>query len=161
RQLSSRENHPPQGQGTDPESSGAFMTRRSKHPSFIALFLFAFICLCISVPATAQPVYAENQIPARGVDIAYTVTIKNPASHLYDVEMSIKGIRDTSLSVSMPAWSPGIYRIENYARNVQDFRASNTRSQPLKWEQSDKQTWRIAKQAAEDVELRYQVFSTL
>ena len=135
------------------------MSRNRKHKLLIAVFLCAFLPLCVCVPATAQPIYAENQIPARGVDIAYTVTIKNPASHLYDIEMSIKGIRETSVSVSMPAWSPGIYRIENYARNVQDFRASNTRNQPLKWEQTDKQTWRIGKQAADDVEVRYQVFS--
>jgi predicted metalloprotease with PDZ domain len=109
----------------------------------------------------AQAIYAENQIPARGVDIEYTVTIKNPTSHIYDVEMSIKGIREISVSVSMPAWSPGIYRIENYARNVQDFHAVNNRNQPLKWEQTDKQTWRIAKQAAEDLVVRYQVYSAL
>src|SRR5262249_18270098 len=140
RQLCAGENNHSQGEGTDPESSGAFMTRSRKHPLFIALFVCASIRLCIGVPAAAQPIYAENQVPARGVEIAYTVTIKNPSSHLYDVEMSIKGMRDTSVAVSMPAWSPGIYRIENYARNVQDFRASNTRSQLLKWEQTDKQT---------------------
>jgi predicted metalloprotease with PDZ domain len=124
-----------------------------------AAFLCAFVSLCLCVEANAQPIYAENQIPARGVEIAYTLTIKNPTSHLYDVEISIKGIRDTSVSVAMPAWSPGMYRIENYARNVQDFHATNTRSQPLSWEQTDKQTWRINKQAAEDVDVRYQVYS--
>jgi predicted metalloprotease with PDZ domain len=128
---------------------------------FVAAFLGVLVPWCLCVQADAQPIYAENQIPARGVEIAYTLSIKNPTSHLYDVEMSIRGIRDTSVSVSMPAWSPGIYRIENYARNVQAFQASNTRNQPLNWEQTDKQTWRIAKQSADDVEVRYQVFSTL
>ena len=127
---------------------------------FIAAFLGISVSLCLCVASIAQQIYAENQIPARGVEVAYTVTIKNPASHLYDVQMSIKGIRETSVSISMPAWSPGIYRIENYARNVQDFRASNIRNQPLKWEQTDKQTWRIVKQAVDDVEVQYQVFST-
>jgi predicted metalloprotease with PDZ domain len=127
---------------------------------FLSAFLAVSAFLCFSAGAIAQPIYAQNQIPARGVEIAYTVTVKNPTSHLYDIEMSIKGLRETSVSVSLPAWSPGMYRIENYARNVQDFRALNMRSQPLMWEQIDKQTWRIAKQAAEDVDVRYQVFST-
>ena len=126
-----------------------------------ALFLCLFCLLWFRSPAFTQAIYSENQIPARGVDIQYTLNFKNPASHLYDVEIAIKGIRETSLSVSMPAWSPGMYRIENYARNVQDFRAANARNQPLKWEQTDKQTWRIAKQAADDVTVRYQVYSTL
>src|SRR4051794_29304743 len=82
------------------------------------LYLCILLCLCNPTVSAAQAVYAENQIPARGVDIEYTVTIRNPVSHLYDVEISIKGIRESTVSVSMPAWSPGMYRIENYARNV-------------------------------------------
>jgi predicted metalloprotease with PDZ domain len=143
----------------------AVIDRRYRNQRVIPRLRGALLCvcllLCLSVAAIAQPIYAENQIPARGVEISYEVMIRNPASHLYDVEMLIKGIRETSISVSMPAWSPGVYRIENYARNVQDFRAVNARNQSLKWEQTDKQTWRIAKQAADDVTVRYQVYSTL
>ena len=84
----------------------------------IAVFLGVFVPLCLCISLRGQAIYAENQIPARGVEIEYTINIKNAAAHLYDVEMSIKGIRDSSLSVSMPAWSPGMYRIENYARNA-------------------------------------------
>src|SRR5213593_55043 len=125
-------------------------------------FVLCVLCLFGATPFSsfAQAIYAENQIPARGVSVDYVLTIKNPMSHLYDVEIQIKGIRESSVSVSMPAWSPGIYRIENYARNVQDFHASNARNQPLKSEQTDKQTWRITKQAADDVEVHYQVFSS-
>src|SRR5262245_24171815 len=158
RQLSAGKNHYPKGEGTDSERRDGLM--RAVQRLILVVFLYASASLGLCVEAIAQPVYAENQTPARGVEIAYTVNIKNPASHLYEIEMSIKGIRDTSVSVSMPAWSPGMYRIENYARNVQDFRASSIRSQPLKWEQTDKQTWRVLKQPADDVEIRYQVFST-
>jgi len=124
------------------------------------VFLFLVWILWFLPSSFAQPIYAANQIPARGVSIEYTLTIKNPTSHLYDIEMAIRGIRDVSVSVSMPAWSPGIYRIENYARNVQGFQAVNNHNQALKWEQTDKQTWRITKQAADDLDVRYQVYST-
>jgi predicted metalloprotease with PDZ domain len=126
-----------------------------------AVFLETLVILSRCLPVSAQPIYSENQIPAHGVEISYTVNIKNPSSHLYDIEVAIKGIREGSVSVSMPAWSPGMYRIENYARNVQGFHALNSRNQPLRWEQTDKETWRIVKQPADDVEVRYQVFSTL
>jgi predicted metalloprotease with PDZ domain len=129
--------------------------------SLLSALLAVCVSLCLCTSAAAQPIYAENQISARGVEIDYTVQIRNPISHLYDVEISIKGIREPSVSVSMPAWTPGAYRIENYARNVQDFRAFNARNQQLPWEQTDKQTWRIAKQPADDVQVRYQVFSAL
>ena len=123
--------------------------------TFLCLLCFLwFLPSCF-----AQAIYAENQIPANGVEIEYTLSIKNPISHLYDVEMSIRGIREPSVSVSIPAWSPGMYRIENYARNVQDLHASNNRNQPLTEDRTDKQTWRIVKQPADDVTVRYQVYS--
>ena len=56
---------------------------------FLALFL-----VTSAAQSLAQPIYAENQIPARGVEIEYTVSISNPISHLYDVQMSIRGVRD-------------------------------------------------------------------
>src|SRR5438094_87458 len=107
------------------------------------LSLLLVVLVLLPALLQAQPIYAENQIPARGVDIEYIVTIRTP------------------VSVSMPAWSPGAYTIRDYAKNVQDFRAANGRGQPLKWEQTDKQTWRVAKPANDDVTVRYQVFSTL
>ena len=123
--------------------------------------LLCILSLFVAIPSSfAQAIYSQNQIPAQGVSIDYTLAITDPTSHLYDVAIAIKGIRESSVSVSMPAWSPGMYRIENYARNVQDFRATDTRNQSLKWEKTDKQTWRIAKANADDIQVRYKVYST-
>src|SRR4051812_27512373 len=94
---------------------GLHPPRTGIHATLAPVLFPILFCLCSALSAAAaQQIYAENQIPARGVDIAYTVTIKNPTSHVYDIEISIRGIRDTSVSVSIPAWSPGMYRIENY-----------------------------------------------
>jgi predicted metalloprotease with PDZ domain len=120
----------------------------------IRTLLLALILALSPVQSSAQAIYAENQIPARGVEVQYTVSFNNPISHLYDVQMSIRGIRDQSVSVSLPAWMPGAYTIREFARNVQEFRAANQRGQSLSWEQTDKQTWRVTKQAADDVTVR-------
>src|SRR5262249_47295395 len=110
--------------------------------------------------ARAQSVYAENQIPPRGVEISYAVTIQNPISHLYNIDLEIRGLRTTSVDVAMPAWEPGNYTIRDFAKNVQDFRAATLTNQPLNWTQTDKLTWRVIKQQQEDLAVRYQVFST-
>lgn len=128
----------------------------------IALVLSLIVASALPFPSQildSRTIYAENQTAARGVAVEYTVAFKNPISHLYDIEMSIRGVREASVSVSMPAWAPGAYRILNFSKNVQDFRAVTTRGQPLSWEQTDKQTWRIAKTANDDVVIRYQVYS--
>lgn len=128
--------------------------------SLLAGLFFATAALQTPAQALAQPIYAQNQIPARGAAVEYNVTINNPVAHLYDIEMVIKGIRENNVSVSMPAWMPGAYRITDFAKNVQEFQAVNGRGQPLKWQQTDKQTWRVSKQPNDDVHVRYRLFST-
>src|SRR5579884_442191 len=112
----------------------------------IHILLIVFLLLALSGFA---------QSPA----IDYAVTIHNPISHIYDVDLQLHGMRTTTVDVAMPAWEPGNYRIQDFARNVQDFRATDSREQPLQWTQTDKQTWHISKPAAADVIVHYQVFS--
>src|SRR2546425_4229490 len=52
------------------------------------------------------------------------------------------GGKDT-LFVSLPAWSPGNYEIQNYARYVHGFGAKNATGQALRWDRADKDTWRV------------------
>jgi len=40
----------------------------------------------------------------------------------------------------LPAWSPGSYEIQNYARYVRHFGAKNSQGQPLFWDRFDKDT---------------------
>src|SRR5262245_2908530 len=75
RQLSTGKDDHPKSEGPASQSSGGLMR------TLIASLLCAFVSLSLSTHAAAQPIYAENQVPSRGVDIAYTVIIKNPTSH--------------------------------------------------------------------------------
>jgi predicted metalloprotease with PDZ domain len=106
--------------------------------------------------AAALPQAAYAQTPS----IEYTLTARNPLSHLYNVEMEIGGIRTTSVDVAMPAWSPGVYSIRDFAGNVQQFEVVTRQNQPLQSRQIDKQTWRITKSAGDDLVVRYRVYSS-
>src|SRR6267378_4025723 len=96
------------------------MTNRLYPPTVIALL--------IAVQLPAQTVRYEVSV-ARG---EFHVAAEFPA-----------GGKDT-LFVSLPAWSPGNYEIQNYARYVHGFRAKNASGQPLHWDRADKDTWRVA-----------------
>ena len=101
-----------------------------------------------------------RQVSAQTPSIEYTVSAKNPIAHLYSVEMQINGIRSTTVDVAMPAWSPGVYLLRDFAANVQELEAISRQNQALQLRQLDKQTWRISKAAGDEVRLRYRVYST-
>ena len=99
-------------------------------------------------------------VSAQAPTIEYTLIVKNPLSHLYNVEIDISGIRSTTVDIAMPAWSPGVYLIRDFAGNVQQVEAVNRQNRSLPIQQLDKQTWRISKAAAEDVRVHYRVYSS-
>jgi len=95
------------------------------------------------------------------VDIAFTVAISRPHTHLFDVDVSIKrsanGPQEELLV--MPVWTPGSYMIREFERNVQDFAAADTAGQPLKWEKTNKNTWRVLTNGARDWHATYRVYA--
>jgi predicted metalloprotease with PDZ domain len=91
-------------------------------------FSLLLIPLVIATPLSAQIVRYEVSV-ARG---EFHVAAEFPA-----------GGKDT-LFVSLPAWSPGNYEIQNYARYVHGFAAKNASGQALYWDRGDKDTWRVA-----------------
>src|SRR3989475_2388770 len=62
--------------------------------------------------------------------------------------------KDT-LFLSLPAWSPGNYEIQNYARYVHGFSAKNATGQLLHWDRADKDTWRVATGNADRVTVEF------
>ncbi len=74
--------------------------------------------------------------------VRYEISLTSAARHFHvSAEFSAAG--KETLFVSLPAWSPGSYEIQNYARYVFGFSARNAAGQPLRWDRGDKDTWRV------------------
>ncbi len=88
-----------------------------------------------------------------GEPVRYVVRVDDPSSRLYRVEVELPATGDTTL-VSLPAWTPGHYKLENYARYVRNFEATSG-DRPLRWDKLDQDTWRIVSTGAERVRVRF------
>src|SRR2546425_2884009 len=80
-------------------------------------------------------------VSIRAQSVRYEVSVARREFHVV-AEFPATG-KDT-LFVSLPAWSPGNYEIQNYARYVHGFSAKNASGQALYWDRADKDTWRVA-----------------
>jgi predicted metalloprotease with PDZ domain len=74
--------------------------------------------------------------------VDYLVRVADPGTPFYHVEAELPATGQATL-VSLPAWTPGHYMIENYARYVQNFAARAPDGRALGWDKLDKDTWRI------------------
>jgi len=89
------------------------------------------LVLLVAVPLSAQ------------APVKYEVSIPSPAARLFHVSAEFPARGKDTLFLSLPAWSPGSYEIQNYARYVRHFGAKNAQGQPLFWDRLDKDTWRV------------------
>ena len=96
-------------------------------------------------------------LPA-GPAVSFSVTLPNPASHIFHVTCRLEGLGGEILDLKMPAWMPGFYRIMDYQRFVSDFRAADGSGRPLAWEKITRNGWRIVAAGAPAVVVDYDVF---
>ncbi len=80
--------------------------------------------------------------PAGAQAVRYEVSIASAAGHLFHVKAEFPTSGLDTLLVSLPAWSPGNYEIQNYARFVRHFGVHDAAGKALFWDRVDKDTWR-------------------
>ena len=80
-----------------------------------------------------------------------------PAAHYFHVVLRAQGLTGELQDFKLPNWSPGYYRLIDYAGNVQHFRAEDGGRHALPFEKTATNTWRIATGGAPAVLLTYDV----
>jgi predicted metalloprotease with PDZ domain len=53
--------------------------------------------------------------------IQYKISSENPQSHFLNVEMVIDNISSDTIEIQLPAWRPGRYELQHFAKNIQRF----------------------------------------
>lgn len=74
--------------------------------------------------------------------IVYTITVANPESHIAEIEATIPTEGRRAIDLMMAVWSPGFYRVEDYATRVQAIAARDA-DEVIPIEQTAKNRWRI------------------
>jgi len=112
------------------------------------------------LPVLAAACLLAFSAAASGTDpVSYELKFERPNSHLLDVTVHADGLTGTSADFAIPDWAPGSYYIENYAANVQRFRARSAAGHELTWRKTDSQTWHIELAGAKSVTVEYQIYA--
>jgi predicted metalloprotease with PDZ domain len=107
------------------------------------------------VLATALPEWLSAQALA---PIVYTVRVPASDTHYVEVEMTVPTGGRAAVDLMMPVWSPGYYRMENYADRVDNVAARTPDGKTLTAEKPQKNRWRIPTDGRPSVVVSYRVF---
>jgi predicted metalloprotease with PDZ domain len=94
-----------------------------------------------------------------GTRIEYTVSMENPNNHYFHVSLTYSGLRDKSVELKLPAWTPGYYMILDYAKYVIEFKASDGSGKILDWKKTSKNRWKIDTEKTDVLKVSYDVFA--
>lgn len=92
--------------------------------------------------------------------IRFDVSVADPDRHLLDVTMEIRRLDDRDeLELGMPVWSPGSYKVREYARHVRQVSARDAGGGERSVDKADKATWRVDTEGTDQLTVDYQIYA--
>ena len=124
--------------------------RRTPASRFAVVVFVA--CLAAVLPACAGRDTIDSTEP-----IVYTLRFPDPASQTAEVEVNVPADGRDAVELMMAVWTPGFYRVENYAEQIQGFSARTPDGEQLTATQPRPNRWRIDTGGAANVVFSYRL----
>lgn len=77
------------------------------------------------------------------MELFFSIYQSNPVSHFINVKLKIQNVLDKKLILLLPRWRPGRYELGNFAKNIQNFCAYNSKGKKLLVIKSNTHSWEI------------------
>jgi len=91
----------------------------------------------------------------------YHLSSPIPESHFIDIECSIDKIGAETIEIQLPAWRPGRYELQNFAKNIQRFGVFDTSGNPLIFRKITKDRWLIQTPGVSEIIVRYNYYANI
>jgi predicted metalloprotease with PDZ domain len=89
--------------------------------------------------------------------IVYTVKFPSPEKHVAEIEAVVPTGKAPAIEMMMAVWSPGFYRVQDYAKQVENLSARSPDGATLEVEHTQKNRWRIQAGGAPKLVLSYRL----
>ncbi len=90
--------------------------------------------------------------------IQYKISSENPQSHFLNIEMVIDNIQSDSIELQLPAWRPGRYELQNFAKNIQRFEVFSSQK-AVQFHKITKDRWLIQTTDIQEITVKFTYFA--
>jgi len=91
----------------------------------------------------------------------YHISVTDPASHFLIITYTILEITTDRIEIQLPAWRPGRYEIQNFAKNIQFIEAISISGDKLPIRKITKDRWEINTNNEKEVQIRYSYYAAI
>jgi predicted metalloprotease with PDZ domain len=89
----------------------------------------------------------------------YKIYSKDRVSHFIDVECFITDLSTETVELQLPAWRPGRYELQHFAKNIQQFEVFDENGQKLSAKKITKDRWEVQTNGAKSIVARYNYYA--
>jgi len=89
----------------------------------------------------------------------YRFSSPHPSDHLIHVEMVVNGIDRDEVLFQLPSWRPGRYELQNFAKNVLQWKATNENGELLAHIKITKDCWKVKADGATKIHVSYDYYA--
>jgi len=100
------------------------------------------------------------QVQAWSQSVHYKISIPQPATHQYQIDLHVKGWDKDTLVLKMPQWMPGYYQIMEYGKTVKNLTVKDEKGKILPFERLNDYTVQISASRNKSMVVQYDVITT-
>lgn len=89
----------------------------------------------------------------------YLISAPHPDSHFLEIQYTIPGPGGDYLEVQLPAWRPGRYELQNFAKNIRTFSAKDHKGNSISLHKITKDRWKLRTAGCETVTITYSYYA--
>ncbi|WP_339608798.1 M61 family peptidase [uncultured Roseivirga sp.] len=89
----------------------------------------------------------------------YSISYTNPNKHIIDITLKLSEVNSEELNLFLPAWRPGRYTIQNFAKHILNLKAYDENGIELSREKVTKDQWSVKVGSSKTVEVKYSYYA--
>jgi predicted metalloprotease with PDZ domain len=91
----------------------------------------------------------------------YRLFARNPQSHYIDVECCLTDISTDTVELQLPAWRPGRYELQPFAKYIRQFSVTDAAGQPLAFRKISRNRWLVQTAGVSALMARYDYYGNV
>jgi predicted metalloprotease with PDZ domain len=91
----------------------------------------------------------------------YKVSYKNTSTQFIYFELTVVGIKKDLTYIRIPAWRPGRYELGNFAKNIRNWKAYDSKGNLLEFKKTGRERWEVNTQGHSSITIKYEVYAGL
>lgn len=89
----------------------------------------------------------------------YLITAAHPENRFLEIRYTIDKISSAYLEVQLPAWRPGRYELQNFAKNIRTFSVTDDKGSSISFQKITKDRWRLHTENCKSVRITYTYYA--